>query len=152
MNLDNEQIKYKIKGKRLLGIDFGLKRVGIAVSDELGITTTPIATLDYSATDFWENFSKILHKERATICVVGIPNYEYKTKSSIIKELNSFIEFLREKLNLEIYTFDESLTSNEATYTLVEIGKKKKTRKTKGEKDKVAAAIILRNFLNYYNG
>lgn len=150
MNLDKEQIKSKIKGKRILGIDFGLKRIGIAVSDELGITTAPITTLDYTHPNFWENLSKILQKEKISICVVGVPNYEYQTKSSIINSLNTFIDNLKNKLNVDVFTFDESLTSNDAILTMVEIGKKKKTRKTKGEKDKIAAAIILRNFLNYY--
>ncbi len=152
MNFNEQDIKTNIKGIRLLGIDFGLKRVGLAVSDELGITTTPLDTLDYSKQDFWERLISIINKQKAKACVVGVPFYEKETNSDITNALNSFIDLLRNKSGLNVYIFDESFTSRNAVETMLAIDKPKKKRSQKGEKDKISAALILRNFLDYYLG
>lgn len=152
MNLNDQDIKNNIKGIRLIGIDFGLKRVGLAVSDELGITTTPLDTLDYSKHNFWENLMAIIKKQKAKACVVGVPFYDKKTKSDITGALNLFIDSLRSKSGMQVYVFDESFTSQNAFQTMLAIDKPQKKRSQKGEKDKIAAALILRNFLDYYLG
>lgn len=150
MIYNKDEIKNTIKGKRLLGVDFGLKRIGLAVSDELGITTTPLTTLDFSKPEFWQSLQTIISREKIAACVVGIPYFDKSNENSIIYEINSFIDNLKDKFKIDVFTFDESFTSNEAITTMISIGKKKKKRATKGEKDKIAAAIILRNFLDYY--
>ncbi len=152
MSLSEQDIKDNIKGNRLLGVDFGLKRVGLAVSDELGITTTPLDTLNYSKQDFWERLLSIINKQKAKACVVGMPFYEKETNSDINAALNNFIDLLRSKSGLDVYIFDESFSSKNAVETMITIDKPKKKRCQKGEKDKIAAALILRNFLDYYLG
>ncbi|MEJ5244905.1 MAG: Holliday junction resolvase RuvX [Bacteroidota bacterium] len=152
MNLNEQDIKTNIKGSRIIGVDFGLKRVGLAISDELGITTTPLETLDYSKQDFWERLLAIINKQKAKACVVGVPFYDKQTETDITNALNVFINLLRSKSGMDVYIFDESYTSRNAVQTMLAIDKPKKKRSQKGEKDKIAAALILRNFLDYYLG
>jgi len=152
MNLNEQDIKTNIKGSRILGVDFGLKRVGLAISDELGITTTPLETLDYSKQDFWERLLAIINKQKAKVCVVGVPFYDKQTETDITNALNVFINLLRSKSGMDVYVFDESYSSRNAVQTMLAIDKPKKKRSQKGEKDKIAAALILRNFLDYYLG
>ncbi|MCX8055872.1 MAG: Holliday junction resolvase RuvX [Ignavibacteria bacterium] len=152
MILNEQDIKTNIKGSRILGVDFGLKRVGLAVSDELGITTTPLDTLDYSKQDFWERLITIINKQKVKACVVGVPFHEKQTDTDIINALNVFVDLLRSKSGMDVYVFDESFTSRNAVQTMLAINKPKKKRSQKGEKDKIAAALILRNFLDYYLG
>lgn len=152
MNLNEQDIKTNIRGSRILGIDFGLKRVGLAISDELGITTTPLETLDYSKQDFWERLLGIIHRQKAKACIVGVPFYDKQTETDITNALNVFIDLLRSKSGMNVYIFDESYSSRNAVQTMLAIDKPKKKRSQKGEKDKIAAALILRNFLDYYLG
>ena len=60
-------------GKRLLGIDFGKKRIGLAFSDEFHITIRPIETLLYQEPDFWNRFFAIIEKENIGAIVIGVP-------------------------------------------------------------------------------
>lgn len=141
----------EIIGKRLIGIDFGLKRVGIAIADQFHITVSPKATLDFQDESFWTKLLLIIRNEQVGACVVGVPIHSNITTSSISAELQAFINRLTEVSNLPIFTYDESFSSAEAKSTMREIGRKKKNRSTKGELDKVAAAIILRDFLNQWS-
>ncbi len=141
----------ELKGKRILGIDFGLKRVGLAVADEMLITVTPRLTLDYTSQNFWSNLLDFINKERIKFCVVGVPYRDDGMESEVIDSIKVFIDILQEKANLPIIEFDEAFSSLYAERTMLSIGTKKKKRQTKGEKDKIAAAIILNDFLKQFD-
>lgn len=143
-------IKEEIKGKRILGIDFGLARVGTAVCDELHITCNPRLVLDFREEAFWDKLLKLLADERAGAAVVGVPMTYDGTETQLMQTIREFIAELKEKSGLPVYERDESYTSSMAVETMVAIGKKKKNRGKKGETDKIAAAIILREFLNSF--
>jgi len=136
-----------IKNKRLLGIDFGLARVGIAVADELHISITPKETLLFQKSDFWENLLKIIEVERIGIIVVGIP-YSENEEHEMREPIENFISELNSKIDIPIFYQDETFSSRQAVNIMITNGKRKKQRATKGTTDKIAAAVILQDFLN----
>jgi putative holliday junction resolvase len=136
-----------LKGKRLVGIDYGLKRVGMAVCDELHITVTPKRTFHRQDKDFWDQIIKAIDSERAGAAIVGVPYGYEESKSNIAKDVMVFIESLKKRTELKIIPYDESFSSYEAMDTMLSIGKKKKQRAVKETKDMIAAAVILRNYL-----
>lgn len=131
---------------RILAIDYGRKRSGIAVTDPLkiiasGLTTVPTGELfdflkKYCATETVESF------------VVGLPLYPDGNPAQIAGEVDGFAARLR-KLFPEkaVYRQDERYTSNEAKRIILESGAKKKTRQDKALVDQVAAALILEQFM-----
>ena len=146
MSLNQENIG-KYYGVRIGSIDFGLKRVGFAVCDEFHITITPKQVFDKTSPKFWNDLLDTIVKERIGLLVVGLPLRLEGEKANIINEVEIFIKELRTKCNIEITTFDESYSTRRSVGTMLEIGMKKKKRSIKGNKDKIAAAIILRDFL-----
>ena len=137
-------------GKRLLGIDFGLKRVGLAVADELAITVTPRLTLDKNSPNFWSNILAFIKSERIGLCVLGLPIRNDEEKSEVYLAIEEFADKLKELSAVEVVFHDESYSSINAASTMISIGKKKKVRSMKGEKDKIAAALILKDFLEQF--
>jgi len=143
-----ENVNYMdMKGKRLVGIDYGLKRVGLAVCDELHITVTPRRTFQRLQKDFWEALIKAINNENPSAIIVGVPFGFEESKANIAKDVFKFIKELKKRTDLEIIPYDESFSSYEAMDTMLTIGKKKKKRAVKETKDMIAAAIILRSFL-----
>ena len=80
--------------------------------------------------------------------VVGVPYRHDEEKTEIINEINEFIKELKLRTELDVIEFDESYSTRRAVSSMLEAGRKKKHRSIKGNKDKIAAAIILRDFLN----
>ncbi len=140
------------KNKKLLGIDFGLKRVGLAVSDEFHITIRPIDTYLYQEDDFYDKIFNIIEKEKIGVIIIGVPYREDEKVNPLIKEIDLFIDKIKEKINIDIIKYDEFMSSKKATMAMLEIGKKKKDRAIKGNLDKIAAAVILRDYLNDTEG
>ncbi len=143
-----DDIRNKLEGKRLAAFDYGLKRVGFAVCDALHISVTPKRIFDPTKPDFWREVTESLKQEEAAAVVVGIPYRDDDKESELVEIIEKFIEQLKEKTGLPVFAYDESYSSREAVSTMLEIGKKRKKRSKKGAKDKIAAAIILKNFLN----
>jgi putative holliday junction resolvase len=133
---------------RILAIDFGLKRTGIAVSDPLRIIATPLETV---ATDQLLNFlQNYVQKETVDEFVVGMPKTLKNQDSSIAPQVRIFVTALKEKFpEKTVHLADERFTSAMAQRALIEGGMKKKDRQVKGNVDKVSAAIILQHFMSY---
>ncbi|MFH1049509.1 MAG: Holliday junction resolvase RuvX [bacterium] len=144
----NKPVSENLNGKRIIAIDYGLKRVGLAVCDELHISITPLRVLFPDSSGFWDELLTIIQYERAFTIVVGIPQRLDNEKTDVILKIEEFIGILKEKTSLEIMTFDESFSTHRAVETMISIGKRKKNRAKKGSKDIIAAAIILRDFLS----
>lgn len=134
--------------KRLLAVDYGLKRIGIATCDELHITVSPLKVLDKSKADIFQEIFSLIESYKPGAIVLGVPYRLDGVMTEVIQEILNFKKELSEKINIPIIEFDESFSTIRATETLISIGRKKKKRSVKGEKDKIAAAIILRDFLN----
>jgi putative Holliday junction resolvase len=146
-----ERQDFDLQNKRLLAVDFGLARVGLAVCDSLHIAITPKTTLLYQNEDFWNNFIDVLRTEDIKGIVVGVP-YEPNEEHPMREHIDAFLAKLQTQLNtnnfiLPIFLQDESYTSREAVNVMFTSGRKKKYRSTRGNTDKIAAALILRDFL-----
>jgi putative holliday junction resolvase len=138
----------ELTGKRIGSLDYGKKRTGFAVCDEFHITVTPKEVFDSSDRKFFDKLINIFQKERIEALVVGIPIREDENNKEFLDELNNFIEVIKQKSGLSVFTTDESFSSKSAIRTMLDIGYRKKKRAEKGNTDKIAAAIILRDFLN----
>lgn len=139
-----------IKGKRILAVDYGLKRIGTAITDEFHVTISP-KELFINDDNFFDKFVKYINNENIGIIVIGIPMRNDNTETEIIREIKKFSDKINETTKKDVFLYDESFSSKEAVNVMVNIGKKKKKRSKKGEKDLIAAAVILKNFLIEYD-
>jgi len=132
---------------RILGIDYGNKRVGTAVSDQLGWTAQPLDTLKMSGhREILEKIEKYIEKYDIEKIVVGMPYNMDGTIGKRAEITQSFINFLENNLELPIEIQDERLTSSQAENILLEADVSRAGRKK--VIDKLAAALILQTYLD----
>ncbi|MBM2813864.1 MAG: Holliday junction resolvase YqgF [Ignavibacteria bacterium] len=139
--------KQELKGKRIGSLDYGRKRIGFAVCDELHITVSTRGVFFKDTPDYFEKLVEAINSERLSAIVVGEPVRNDGIETDLQKEINEFADNLNEKTGLAIYRQDESFSSKRAVSTMLEIGFKKKKRRDKANTDTISAAIILRDFL-----
>src|SRR5487761_313920 len=133
------------KSVRILAIDYGRRRIGLAVSDELGITAVPVATLERkNRREDIRRLREIARKYKITLIIVGSPLHLAGHAGEMAKEVSRFATRVQKELGLPVELRDERLTSWEAEQTLKE-NSGRKSKKT--HLDSVAAAILLREFL-----
>ena len=131
---------------RILAIDYGEKRVGLALSDPLGIAVRPLETLENTGNvDLVEQITRIVEAEEAVEVVVGMPVDLRGELGLAAQNVSEFVRQLRAKLNVSVYTWDERLTTAAAGRQLREAGYD--SRASRGRVDALAAAIILQEFL-----
>jgi putative Holliday junction resolvase len=140
-----------LKGKRIASVDFGFKRLGVAVCDELHITITPSKVFDYSSKDFWSSFLDFLEKERVSALVVGFPFRDDNKETEVTLAIKQFVEHFRSISKIPVFLFDETNSTIKAQKIMIEIGKSKKHRRKKENKDLISAAIILKEFIEENN-
>jgi len=135
---------------RILAIDYGLKRVGLAVTDPLQIIATPLITLATNETLLYLKNYTDLHMVEAF--VMGMPN-DLKDKSApILLAIEHFIAVLKHTFPTHwVFEQDERYTSKIATASLLTGGFKKKDRRNKANIDKISATLILQSFLKTYS-
>ncbi|MBX9853326.1 MAG: Holliday junction resolvase RuvX [Cytophagaceae bacterium] len=131
---------------RIVAIDYGTKRVGLAVTDPLKIIATPLETVHSSKViSFLKNYDS---KEGIECFVIGMPVTMNNEESSNAKFVKSFINELKKNFpEKKITTIDERFTSSIAQDTLIRGGMKKKDRRNKENVDKVSATLILQTYL-----
>jgi len=132
---------------RFVGIDFGTKRIGIAISDPLNMFATPIATIENNPA-FWKKFFDILKDYKIKAFVVGYPLKENGENSVLIPEVEKFIERLEKKFRLPIIKVDERYSSSIAEQQILDSVTSRKKRRDKGLIDRKAAAVFLQDFLD----
>lgn len=132
---------------RLLAIDYGLKRTGIAVTDPLRIIATPLQTvLTQALLAFLKDYAG---REPVDEFVIGMPKTLKNEDSEIAPQVRKFIAVLRSAFpEKDIHEVDERFTSSIAHRAMIEGGMKKKDRQVKGAADKISATIILQSFLD----
>jgi putative Holliday junction resolvase len=130
---------------RILGIDFGRARIGVAISDELLLLAHPLETIsaDEKAP---ARVAEIIREKKVDHVVVGIPRRMSGEIGTAANEALRFVEKLRAVLRCEVVTWDERLTTVAANRALREAGKK--TRETRNYVDQVAAQMILQGYLD----
>lgn len=132
---------------RVLAIDYGLKRTGIAVTDPLRIIATPLETV--ASSSLIKFLQQYLQKEPVDEFVVGMPKTLLNEDSSIAPMVRKFVEELKKNFSGKPVTLmDERFTSSIAKRTLIDGGMKKKDRQNKANVDKISATILLQDFLN----
>ena len=135
---------------RILAIDYGQKRVGFAVTDELQICANALDTIPVAkAFDFLKNY---LQTENVDVVVIGEPKKLDNTPSDSTRFIEPFVNRLRKELpNISPHTtiarMDERFTSRIAFQTMIDIGLKKKDRQNKAIVDKMSATIILQSYM-----
>lgn len=133
---------------RILAIDYGQKRVGIAVTDELQIIATALDTVP--AKDIIEYLKTYTEKEQVDCIVVGDPRQMNNTPSESVKFIEPFVRRLKKIFpHMLIDRYDERFTSKIAAQTMVSAGLKKKERRNKSTIDKISAVIILQSYMEY---
>jgi putative Holliday junction resolvase len=132
---------------RLIGIDVGKKRVGIAQTDLLKTIASPVGT--FSPEKAFIEIEKIINDVKVEKFVVGWPLSLDGEEGSATQMVQKFIKKLNSTFpNIEVAKVDERYTSNQAVGLMIEAGVPKKKRQEKGRIDRIAAAIILQNYLD----
>ena len=131
---------------RVLAIDYGLKRTGIAVTDPLRIIATPLDTVaTHTLLSFLTAYSQ---REPVDEFVIGMPRTLKNEDSAIAPQVRKFIVTLKRAFpEKPVHEVDERFTSSMAQQAMIQGGMKKKDRQIKGNVDKISATIILQSFL-----
>lgn len=133
--------------KRLLGIDFGRARVGLAISDELGLLAHPLETFPAGSVNaLMERIAAIVREKEVERIIVGLPRNMDGSVGPAANEVLAFVQKLRAQLTCPVLTWDERLTTVAANRVLREAGRKSRT--TRGQVDQVAAQMILQGYLD----
>ena len=131
---------------RILAIDYGTKRVGLAVTDPLKIIASALNTVHAKVVVVY--LKSYTTKEEVERFVVGLPKRLDGSDSQSAVHVENFVNLLRKNFpNIPIERVDERFTSTIATRSLLEMGLKKKDRANKGNVDQVSAVLILQTYL-----
>jgi putative Holliday junction resolvase len=131
---------------RILAIDYGRKRTGVAVTDPLRIIATALDTVPSS--ELIAYLKAYLIREAVDEFVVGMPKTLLNEDSEMAPLVRKFVEVLKSTFpGKPIHLADERFTSSMARRAMIEGGMKKKDRQVKGNVDKISAVIILQSFM-----
>lgn len=131
---------------RIIAIDYGMKRTGIAVTDDLQIIATALDTVDTKV--LFPFLEKYFAENTIQEIVVGLPMRMHGEVGQLEVEIQKFISTLQEKFpSIPIFRQDESFTSKMASQAIFHSGAKKKKRQEKGLIDRVSATIILQSYM-----
>ncbi len=133
---------------RVLGIDYGDKKIGLAVSDLLQLTAQAIGYYERRGKEEDRaHFKSLVARYDISEIVIGLPLRMDGTKGTRVKKTEEFADWLKEELNLPVFFWDERLTTRQALHILREQDiKQKPGRKLK---DQISAGLILAAFLEY---
>lgn len=131
---------------RLLAIDYGTKRTGIAITDELQLIASGLTTINTK--ELIPFLKDYFNEEQVDLVIIGEPKQKDGTHSLIESEIRLFIgRFSDEFPGLIIKRMDERFTSKMAFQTMIDSGLKKKQRQNKALVDEISATIILQDYL-----
>ena len=132
---------------RALGLDVGERRIGVAVSDEMGWTASPVGTVERTGDGGeFRRIAELAERYQADVIVVGLPVNMNGTLGPGAEKCMAFAEKLRQTLNMPVHLWDERLTTVTAERTLIEAGMGRRRRKQ--VVDRLAAAVMLQNYLD----
>jgi putative holliday junction resolvase len=132
---------------RVLAIDHGTKRVGLALSDETGTIAQPLQFLSAEpAAKLLERLKEIVTERKVEEMVVGLPRNMNGTYGPAAEKAREFVAALKLVLTVPIHTWDERLTTVQANRFLIETGMRREKRKERV--DQTAAAILLQSYLD----
>jgi putative Holliday junction resolvase len=135
---------------RILALDHGTKRIGLAISDEMAMIALP---LEYLAAEplegFLQRLKKIVDSKQVEEILVGIPRNMNGTYGPAADKTSEFAAALRQVVTVPVKTWDERLTTVQANRYLIETGMRRQARKERV--DQTAAAILLQSYLDRAN-
>lgn len=132
---------------RILAIDYGKKRTGLAVTDVLRITANPLLTIETSALQDW--LKKEISKGEIDLVVIGKPTQLNGQDSESMQYIRPFMRWFRDTfLQIPLVEYDERFTSTLAHRAMIDGGMKKMQRRDKAVVDRLAATIILEDYLS----
>ena len=136
---------------RILAIDYGLKRTGLAVTDTQRIIATALETVPSS--ELLKFLKSYFQKEAVDQLVLGMPKKLNNTDTEMTQPVREFLKQLQEKFpDKPVTLIDERFTSSIALQTMISGGMKKKDRRVKGNVDKISATIILQSYMESKSG
>lgn len=132
-----------------MGIDYGTKRVGIAVTDPLQIIATGLTTV--ATSEIFTFLKNYLQTEEVECMVIGEPKHLDGNPTSLSPKIDTFIKKLNKLFpELRVERQDERFTSKDAKQIILQSGAKKKKRQDKSLVDKISAVLILQDFLEHH--
>ncbi len=132
---------------RILALDYGDKKIGVAISDPMKIIAKPLQIIiNSNFNNVLIEITSLIKELNVSLILVGMPITMKNTYSQQTHKVIDFVESLKNNLSIEVKTYDERLTSKMAEKILVNQGVK--TGHNKQEIDKVSAAIFLQNYLD----
>lgn len=132
---------------RIIAIDYGGKRTGLAVTDPLKIIASALTTVETK--NLFPFLKEYFSKEEVELIVIGDPRNWDESDTHATPLVRKAIERLKKEFpHIPLQTVDERYTSKMASHAMVEMGMKKKDRRVKGNIDQIAATIILQEYLN----
>lgn len=131
---------------RILALDIGRKRTGIAMTDPLRIIASPLETIPtHKVIDY---LAELFRKETIDILVVGYPRQMNNTLSEAVNYIKPVINSIKKRFpEMPVELADERFTSKMAMQAMIDGGMKKKDRQEKSNVDKISAAIILQSYM-----
>ena len=131
---------------RIMGLDYGDRRIGVAVSDLFGWTAQGLEVIDRKHGSEQDRIAQLVREYEVTEVVVGLPKNMNGTVGPRGEICISFAEELKKSLQVPVHLWDERLTTMAAERTLIEADVSRKKRKQ--VVDKMAASLILQNYLD----
>jgi len=132
---------------RIMGLDIGSRTIGIAISDELGMTAQGVKTIKRtSMEEDFKEIAQIIAQFKVDKIVIGLPKNMDGTIGKQAEVVFQWVKAAKEKTHLPLVTWDERLSTVEASKILLEADLSRKKRK--GVIDKLAAVLILQGYLN----
>jgi putative Holliday junction resolvase len=131
--------------RRILGIDLGQVRIGVAVSDELGMLAHPVETIP-AGKDAMRRIAELVREKNAERVVIGLPRHMNGSEGEGAEDAVAFSKKLRTLVSCEVVMWDERLTTTAANRALRDSGRK--ARNSRQIVDQVAAQLILQGYLD----
>lgn len=139
---------------RIMGLDYGSKTVGVAISDELGITAQGVETITRSEEGKLRRtlarIAELSQEYRINRIILGYPKNMDNSAGARVKKTEEFVDMVRRRTGLPVVFWDERLTTVSAERVLMESGVRREKRKA--VIDKIAAVLILQNYLDSGRG
>jgi putative Holliday junction resolvase len=133
---------------KFMGIDYGRRRIGVAVSDEDGTIARGLCVIDrQKISDGAGELLRLVAGENPAALVFGVPLGPNDEETVMSKEAREFAAAVAERSNLPTYFVDESFTSKKAAGLMLH--RKKKARRDKAASDRIAACLILQDYIDY---
>jgi len=131
---------------KILGLDYGKKRCGISITDELRLIASPLTTINTN--ELMNYLEEIINKENVSILVIGQPKKNNNTFFEIEESIKKFISKIKLNMpDLIIKREDERFTSKLSKIYINQVTKKKRVKIDKKNLDKISASLILESFL-----